>query len=154
MARKLSRVARCVLNIATASALSSAAAFGQIGVEATPASQPVDRIRSPPSEQPRRRVEATAGGERRSRSTSPGPKAFQNPFARREKSPRFVMPRLQPGPLSRWHRADQTSAPPSDQRPIQALGDRTWDRNRQRGDLSGPLAHEERRHRAVRAAGR
>ncbi|MEX2091201.1 MAG: tetratricopeptide repeat protein, partial [Pirellulales bacterium] len=72
------------------------------------------------------------------------PKTYQNPFARRSTSPRFVTPRLQPGPLSRWHRSEQSSPPPTDQQPIHAMADDAQAATDQ-WDLSGPLAVQEQR---------
>jgi tetratricopeptide (TPR) repeat protein len=141
MARKLSRVARCVLIVAATSALPPALAQSDVQVA------PVTKQAMNPFAAKRA---ATAPQQSTSPAnvepiSSPGPKVYQNPFARREQAPRFVTPRLQPGPMSRWHRMEQASARPQvDQRPIQALATGPGIVTA-KGDLSAPLAQEERR---------
>jgi tetratricopeptide (TPR) repeat protein len=73
-----------------------------------------------------------------------GPKTYQNPFAGKSHSPRFVTPRLQPGPMSRWHRAGEPPVSPSDPRPVHAVLQDSEIRGQQL-DLSGPLAVQEQR---------
>lgn len=140
MARKLSRVARWLLIIAAAWELALAAALAQ-SVEVAPATK---HVVNPFAAKRQAAASATASPPPTAAPPeSTGPKTYQNPFARRDQSPRFMTPRLQPGPMSRWHRAEQMSPPPqADERPIQAvaIGSAVA-----RGDLSGPLAHEERR---------
>ena len=49
------------------------------------------------------------------------PKSYQNPFARRSARPRLTTPRLQPGPLSRWHRPIQPPAAPVESRSVGSI---------------------------------
>ncbi len=73
-----------------------------------------------------------------------GPKTYQNPFARHDSSPRYVTPRLQPGPLSRWHRTGEPRVPQADPRPVHAILQDSEPATAHL-DLSGPLAIEEQR---------
>lgn len=149
MARKLSRVGRWILvMVATATVLPAAMprfAFAQrIQVQPTTtdvvnpfaAKRAASVAGDPASTSPARPATPIA--------ESGGPTTVNNPFAGGAKSPRFVTPRLQPGPLSRWHRSQQSPPPQVDQRPIQAVAIEDG-LVRARGDLSGPLAQEERR---------
>ncbi|MGD9636575.1 MAG: tetratricopeptide repeat protein [Pirellulales bacterium] len=138
MARKLSRVACCLLIVA-ASELSLTAALAQ-SVQVAPATK---HVVNPFAAKRQTSASAAAPAPKTVPPAEAGPKTFQNPFAGHEQRPRFMTPRLQPGPMSRWHRAEQTSPPPqADERPIQAIA---IDSGVAKGDLSGPLAHEERR---------
>lgn len=145
MARKLSRVARCMIFVLAVAAMPLGAARAQ-RIRVQPATKPVANPFTA-----KREARAAAGAETIEppvHSAAPaepaGPKTFSNPFARKEQGPRFVTPRLQPGPLSRWHRSEQAPPPQADQRPIQALA---IDAHLPsvKGDLSGPLAEGERR---------
>jgi len=146
MARKLSRVARCVTVTVALTALPLAVADGQ-RVQVQPATKQV--VNPFTAKREARTAIGATTSQPPARATTPqaeptGPKTFSNPFARSDQPPRFVTPRLQPGPLSRWHRSEQTPPPQVDQRPIQALA---IDANLPslKGDLSGPLAEGERR---------
>jgi tetratricopeptide (TPR) repeat protein len=143
MARKLSRVACCVRIVAGAAALSPAAVFAQSSVQVAPPAQhvvnPFSAKRLPAAERQAAAPATVAPID------SAGPKTYQNPFARGEQSPRFLTPRLQPGPMSRWHRSEQSSPPPQvDQRPIQETASGP-EAEIAKGDLSGPLARQQRR---------
>ncbi len=142
MARKLSRVARSVIWTIAAAAVTFAAAGApaqsDIRVSST-AKQVVNPFAA-------KRQAAAPVATKPSIAVPPAehgvPKKYQNPFARRSTSPRFVTPRLQPGPLSRWHRSDERPAPPVDEQPIHAVADDAQAAT-DKWDLSGPLAAQE-----------
>ena len=145
MARKLSSIARSAIWISTALAATLAAA----GASAQSDVQVVARV-----EAGRQSVRGQAGSRRfasRGRGTdvvppaeTEGPKTYQNPFAGPRSSPRYVVPRFQPGSLSRWHRSVEPPVQNSDPRPVHAV---MQDREpaREQLDLSGPLAIQEKR---------
>ena len=144
MARKLSRVARSAIWISAAAAVTlvaaNAPAQSAVRVSST-AKQVVNpfaaKRQAAPQAAPVRPITVLP-------AEAAGPKTYQNPFARRGGSQRYVTPRLQPGPLSRWHRADRSPALPAEEHPIHAMAEDaaaatdTW-------DISGPLAVQEQR---------
>lgn len=148
MARKLSRVGRWITLVVAVAALPPIAAFAQ-RIQVKPATKEVVNPFTAKREATAAVGDPSTTAPVQSAAPIPaaeptGPKTFHNPFAGGAKSPRFVTPRLQPGPLSRWHRSQQTPPPQVDQRPIQAVAIEGGLVNG-RGDLSGPLAQEERR---------
>ena len=120
MARKLSRVAFSLIGTIAAAAalLPAASAAAQSGVQGT--STPKQVINPFAA-----RRQAANSDEAETEppvavppAQSGGPKTYQNPFAARRSEPRFVTPRLRPGPLSRWHRSAGPPPPQDDERPI------------------------------------
>ena len=145
MARKLSRVARNVIWIVAATSMIAAGAAAQSDVRVSSAAK---RVVNPFAA--KRQVDAPV--EPQPPVTVPpaetaGPKTYQNPFAGKSHSPRFVTPRLQPGPMSRWHRAGEPSVPQADPRPVHAVLQDSEIRGQhgQQLDLSGPLAVQQQR---------
>jgi len=136
MARTLSRVALSVLLFSSAAAVTLVAANApaQTGVHVSSAAKQVENPFAAKRQTAARTEPATR--TKVPPAENAGPKTYQNPFARPSALPRFVTPRFQPGPLSRWHRANEPSA--------QALmSDASVDTNNL--ELSGPLAAEQRR---------
>ena len=105
MARKLSRIACGAIGIGgLAGVLVANSAFAQ-SVRVSPATKQVvnpfaakRKAAAPVETAPQITVPPAEAGV---------PKTYQNPFAGKPASPRYVTPRMQAGPLSRWHRTNE-----------------------------------------------
>lgn len=142
MARKLSRVAHCVIWITAATVVGPERVFAQGDVRVSSTSK---RVVNPFAA--KREVEAQTGAQAPATIApmeTTGPKTYQNPFSKQKISPRFVTPRLQPGPMSRWHRTVEPTVSHADQRPVHAVLQDS-EIGVQQLDLSGPLAVQQKR---------
>lgn len=142
MAWKLSGVAQCATWIAAATIVGAPPVFAQGDVRV---SSTAKRVVNPFAA--KRAAESQAAAQPPVAvppTQTVGPKTYQNPFSKQQAAPRFVTPRLQPGPMSRWHRTTEPPVSHTDPRPIHAVLQDS-ETGSQQLDLSGPLAVQQKR---------
>jgi tetratricopeptide (TPR) repeat protein len=146
MARKLSRIAQSVLwTSALLATCVATGALAQSDVRVTPATK---QVVNPFAAKRKAATQAEPAPQITVPPAETGvPKTYQNPFAGKPTSPRYVTPKMHTGPLSRWHRTNEPPASQADPRPVHAvLQDQEVAADElDASDLSGPLIVQQKR---------